>query len=91
MKKINILIFSILCFSIPCNGMLDGIQPYLDEEKKSMGNLIHSKLFTGKKNQNRRKMMYSVNQVKCVVVTKIILHWKKSLKFPIGNAEPREN
>ena len=35
MKKINILILcSILCFFYSCNGMLDGIQPYLDEGEK---------------------------------------------------------
>ena len=50
MKKINILILcSILCFFYSCNGMLDGIQPYLDEgEKIYVGKLDSLKAFTGK-------------------------------------------
>lgn len=59
MKKINILILcSILCFFYSCNGMLDGIQPYLDEgEKIYVGKLDSLKAFTGK---NRRE-----NDVRC--------------------------
>ena len=70
MKKINLLIISsILCILSSCSGMLDSIQPYLDEgETIYVGKLDSLKAFCG---QNRikiqGKMMYGVNQVKCVI------------------------
>lgn len=49
--------------------MLDGIQPYLDEgEKIYVGKLDSLKAFTGKNRiKIEGKMMYGVNQVKCVI------------------------
>ena len=94
MKKINILILcSILCFFYSCNGMLDGIQPYLDEGEKSyVGKLDSLKAFTGKNRiKIEGKMMYGVNQVKCVISYKDPITLEEKFKeFPIERTEPRE-
>ncbi|MFS2755755.1 DUF4998 domain-containing protein [Bacteroides thetaiotaomicron] len=94
MKKINILILcSILCFFYSCNGMLDGIQPYLDEgEKIYVGKLDSLKAFTGKNRiKIEGKMMYGVNQVKCVISYKDPITLEEKFKeFPIERTEPRE-
>lgn len=70
MKRINLLIIcSILCFIYSCGGMMDSIQPYLDEgETIYAGKLDSLKAFSGKNQiKVQGKMMYGVNQVKCVI------------------------
>ncbi len=94
MKKINLLILcSILCLSYSCSGMLDNIQSYLDEgEKIYVGKLDSLKAFSGKNRiRIEGKMMYGVNQVKCIVNYKdpVTLE-EKSNEFSIKRIEPRE-
>lgn len=69
MKKINILILcSILCFFYSCNGMLDGIQPYLDEgEKIYVGKLDSLKAFSIKnRHKTQRKAKFYLNNWRSV-------------------------
>lgn len=94
MKKINLLILcSILCLSYSCSGMLDGIQSYLDEgERIYVGKLDSLKTFSGKNRiKIEGKMMYGVNQVKCVISYRdpVTLE-EKSNDFSIERKEPRE-
>ena len=73
--------------------MLDGIQPYLDEgEKIYVGKLDSLKAFTGKNRiKIEGKMMYGVNQVKCVISYKDPITLEEKFKeFPIERTEPRE-
>ena len=94
MKKINLLILcSILCLSYSCSGMLDGIQSYLDEgEKIYVEKLDSLKAFSGKNRiKIEGKMMYGVNQVKCVISYKDPLtQEEKTSEFPVERTEPRE-
>lgn len=94
MKKINLLILcSILCLSYSCSGMLDSIQPYLDEgETIYVGKLDSLKVFSGKNRiKIQGKMMYGVNQMKCVInYRNPITLAPESKEFPIVREEPRE-
>ncbi len=70
MKKIHLFIIACtLCLSYSCSGMLDSIQPYLDEgETVYVGKLDSLKAFSGKNRiKVEGKMMYGVNQIKCVI------------------------
>lgn len=94
MKKINLLILcSILYLSYSCSGMLDNIQPYLDEgETIYVGKLDSLKAFSGKNRiKIKGKMMYGVNQIKCVInYRNPITLQAESQEFPIERQEPRE-
>lgn len=94
MKKINLLILcSILCLSYSCSGMLDSIDSYLDAgEKIYVGKLDSLKAYSGKNRiEIEGKMMYGVNQVKCVISYRdpVTLE-KKSNEFPIERKTPQE-
>lgn len=74
--------------------MLDGIQPYLDEgEKIYVGKLDSLKAFTGKNRiKIEGKMMYGVNQVKCVISYKDPITLEEKFKeFPIERTEYTRN
>lgn len=94
MKKINLLILCgimYLCYS--CSGMLDNIQPYLDEgERIYVGKLDSLKAYSGKNRiKIEGKMMYGVNQVRCIIYYKDPVTLEEiSDEFPIQRTEPRE-
>lgn len=94
MKKINFLILcSIIYLSYSCSDMLDSIQPYLDKgETIYVGKLDSLKAFSGKNRiKIQGKMMYGVNQVKCVISyhNPITLE-PESKEFSVTRQEPRE-
>lgn len=94
MKKINLLILcSIICLSYSCSGMLDSIQPYLDEgETIYVGKLDSLKVYPGKNRiKIEGKMMYGVNQVMCIInYRNPVTLEAESKEFPIARKEPRE-
>lgn len=94
MKRINLLfISSILCILSSCTGMLDTIQPYLDEgETIYVGKLDSLKAFSGRNQiKIQGKMMYGVNQVKCIISyhNPVSLE-QESKEFPVVRQEARE-
>lgn len=94
MKKIKLLVLcSIICLSYSCSGMLDGIQPFLDEgEAIYVGKLDSLKAFPGKNRiKIQGKMMYGVNQVKCVISYRNpITLQPESKEFAVERQGPRE-